>query len=333
MTAEKISDLYLDEISAAVQLLRSGAGRQARKSPTILHFSDLHNSQRALERIIRFADECQWLITDLLHTGDSVAKRFTDGISAFSLPGAQKVLNIVGNHDALNAESGYDWSNRTSNEALYNMFFKPFSAAWGVQMEENTTYWYKDYDSYGFRLIGIDNTLGDDSSQLLWLDRVLSSARELGFCVVIATHCPPKNRVKISCGFTSVVNDYLGKGKSGTIDEQLQEIVQRFIEAGGEFVCYLSGHTHTDYLWYNKNFPQQLCVTIDSTNVSHSNYWGDTYRVEGTKTEDLFNLFSFDLQQQIIKIVRIGANVNSAMQRKSILSVNYKTMRVCQPGF
>lgn len=333
MTAEKISDLYIDEISAAVQLLRSGAGKQAKKMPTILHFSDIHNSQHALERIIRFADECQWLITDLLHTGDSVARRFMDGIPAFSLPGAQKILNIVGNHDALGAESGYDWSNRASNEALYNMLFKPFSGVWGAHIEENTTYWYKDYESYGFRLIGIDNTLVDDSSQLLWLERVLSSACELGFCVVIATHCPPKNRVKISCGFTSVVNDYLGKGGSSTLDEHLQETVQQFIEAGGEFVCYLSGHTHTDYLWYNANFPQQLCVTIDSASVPHANHWGDTYRVEGTKTEDLFNLFSFDLQQQIVKIVRIGANVNSAMQRKSIISVNYKTMQICQPGF
>ena len=332
MTAEKISDLYIDEISAAVQLLRSGTGKQAQKMPTILHFSDIHNSQHELERIIRFADECQWLITDLLHTGDSVARRFMDGIPAFSLPGAQRILNIVGNHDALSAESGYDWSNRASNEALYNMIFKPFSDVWGVQMEENTTYWYKDYESYGFRLIGIDNTLWDDPSQLSWLDSVLSSARELGFFVVIATHYPPNNRVKIFCGFTSVVNDYPGKGKS-CINEQLQEIVQHFIEAGGEFVCYLSGHTHTDYLWYNENFPQHLCVTIDSASVSHSNHWGDTYRVKGTKSEDLFNLFSFDLQQKMIKIVRIGANVNSAMQRKSMISVNYKTMQVCQPGF
>ena len=327
MIVEKVSDLYVNEISAAVQLVRSGVGKQASKMPVFLHFSDIHNSRKALDRILRFAEECDWLITDLLHTGDSVSKRFTDGISAFTLPGAQKVLNIVGNHDALSAESGWDWSKRTSNEALYNMLFKPFCNVWGAKIEEKTTYWYKDYESYRFRLIGLDSTLGDDSSQLQWLGNVLSSAREHGFCVVIATHFPPKNRVKIPCGFTSSVNDYTGSGKTSTMDEQLQKIVQQFMDVGGEFVCYLSGHTHTDYLWYNKNFPQQLCVTIDSASVLGGNYFGDTYRVEGTKSEDLFNLFSFDIKQKIIKIVRIGANVNTAMQLKSMIAVNYKTMQ------
>lgn len=225
--------------------------------------------EKELDRILQFANENEWLITDILHTGDSVSRRYLDSMPAFSTPGAEKILNIVGNHDALGDETGWDWSKRVSGEELYNMIFKPFCADWGVSIQEKTTYWYKDYLTFNFRLIGIDSTLGGDGSQVSWFKDTLFSAKSLGYSVVIATHYPPENRIKVNCGFTSLINDYQGSGLFGAMDEQIQIIVQDFIDSGGEFVCYLSGHTHTDYIWFNRNFPEQLCVTVDSANVFH----------------------------------------------------------------
>lgn len=52
-----ISELYANEISVAVQLMRNGVGRESSKSPVILHCSDLHKGKKELDRILQFADE------------------------------------------------------------------------------------------------------------------------------------------------------------------------------------------------------------------------------------------------------------------------------------
>ncbi len=321
-------ELYRDEIALAAQLLRAGIGRKAPSAPVLLHFSDVHNSERALGRVLEFYDECQLPLTDIIHTGDSVSGRFCQGMSAFRMRGAERILNVVGNHDMLNTAEGWDWSMRASNEALYDMIFRPFCANWGVQMAENTTYWYKDYEEYKFRLIGIDCTLADDGEQLAWLEEVLLGALAAEYSVVIATHFPPSRRETVRCGFSSDVREYNGEGPITTMVPEVQETVSRFMKKGGEFVCYLAGHTHTDYLWYSKDYPDQLCVTVDSANVAQANFWSDTYRVEGTKSEELFNLFSFDTERKLVKLVRIGANVNTTLQSKRMIAINYRTMEV-----
>ncbi len=324
----KLSNLYCDELAAAMQLKRAGVGVNGAKTPVLLHFSDVHNNERALGRVLQLRGECPWLITDIIHTGDSVNNRFCEGVSAFHIPGAETVLNVVGNHDMLRPPEGWDWKQRASNEELYAMLFAPFYAHWGVAMAENTTYWYKDYADYAFRLVGIDATLKDDEAQLRWLARVLDDARQAGYCVMIATHYAPANRVVIPCGFSSAYYDAVAQDNSTALVPALQDVVQGFIEKGGEFICYLSGHTHTDYIWYGKDYPMQLCVTVDSSHIGYANYWSDTLRQEGTKSEDLLNLISFDREQKLVKIVRIGANTNALLQSKRVLAVNYKTMEV-----
>ncbi len=323
-----LSELYRDEIACALQLKRAGVGVNGTKMPVLLHFSDVHNSERALKRILEFCDACPSLVTDILHTGDSVNNRYGEGVSAFHMDGADKILNIVGNHDMLRPAEGWDWKQRATNEELYALLFAPFCARWDVQMAKNTTYWFKDYEEYRFRLVGIDSTLKDDAEQLMWIENVLRDALEREYSVVIATHYAPAKRMVIPCGFSSAHLSVVAQDDSTALVPALQDVVQAFIEQGGEFVCYLSGHTHTDYVWYGKEYPQQLCVTVDSSHVGYANYWSDTLRQEGTKSEDLFNLFSFDTEQKLVKIVRVGANTNTWLQSKRMITVNYKTMNV-----
>ncbi len=324
----KMERLYCEEIACAVQLQRAGVGVNGTKTPVLLHFSDVHNSERALRRILQFCAACSSMITDVIHTGDSVNNRLCEGVSAFYMPGAERILNIVGNHDMLRPSEGWDWSQRATNKELYEVLFAPFCGHWGVEMAEDTTYWYKDYVDYRFRLIGIDSTLKDDSAQLTWLEAVLADALAQNYSVVIATHYAPDNRVVISCGFSSTGLNVVAKDRLTVLAPALQDVVQQFMDKGGEFICYLSGHTHTDYVWYGKDYPQQLCVSVDCSHIGYANYWSDTLRQEGTKSEDLFNLFSFDTERKLVRLVRVGANVNSALQSKRMLAINYKTMDV-----
>ncbi len=66
-----------------------------------------------------------------------------------------------------------------------------------------------------------------------------------GYCVMIATHFPLSNRETVKCGFSSAIRVYKGEGRITTLAPEVQEMVQGFIENGGEFICYLTGHTNT----------------------------------------------------------------------------------------
>ncbi len=108
----------------------------------------------------------------------------------------------------------------------------------------------------------------------------------------------------------------------------MQAAVADFKADGGEFICYLCGHTHTDFVFCNENYPDQLFVVVDASNIGQAIHYSDTYRVKGTRTQDLFNLFSYDLERKLVKIVRIGANADCLLRSKRSLCMNYVTGEV-----
>ncbi len=328
ITPESMAALYADETAMAVQLRRAGVGHLGKDMPVFLHFSDVHNDVARFQRLMAYFEANKDWITDIVHSGDIANDRFPEPIQILEVPGVERVLNVVGNHDALAPETGFDWTQRVSNEDLYARYFAPYYKGWGVEMAENTTYWYKDYEKFGLRLIGVDCSLMDDVAQLVWLTATLASAREKGHHVIIMAHNAPAFAVKIPCGFSSPLKSHDSGDPYSALSTKMQQAVADFKAAGGEFVCYLAGHTHSDFFWYSKDFPDQLVVTVDAASFWGANYWSDTLRAFGTKSEDLFNLFSYDLENHVVKVVRIGANVNCLMQKKDVIAVDYKTMQV-----
>ncbi len=327
-TPESMAALYADETAMAVQLRRAGVGHLGKDMPVFLHFSDVHNDVTRMQRILAYYQANKDWITDIVHTGDIANARFPEPIPLLAVPGVERVLNVVGNHDALATETGFDWTQRVSDEDLFARYFAPYYKGWGVEMAENTTYWYKDYETFGLRLIGLDCSLMDDATQLTWLTDTLEAARVRGYHVIIMAHYAPAFAVKIPCAFTSPLRSHDSGDPYNSLTAKTQQAVADFMEAGGEFICYLTGHTHSDFFWYSKDFPDQLVVTVDSANFWDANYWSDTLRAFNTKTEDLFNLFSYDLENHVVKVVRVGANVNCLMQKKDVIAVDYKTMQV-----
>ncbi len=321
-------EIQTEASAAAIQLCRAGFGQGSEKTPVFLHFSDVHNDTRRLGRIMQYYNANRRWITDIVHTGDLVASRFSDGISAVHDAGAENVLNVIGNHDSLHAKEGWDFTQITPKPALYRQFFEPFKDIWQIRIDRDTTYWYKDYSPYSIRLIGLDSTLKSDSEQVNWLERVLCQALDQGLSVMIAVHYPPDNAAIIPCRFSSNIRRPAYRGECTCLSESIQRVVEEFIHSGGEFICYLSGHVHTDFIWYNAHFKNQLFVTVDSSSPFQANHYSDTYRVEGTASEDLFNLFSCDTKRKLIRIVRVGANVNSLMVYKNAICINYKTMQI-----
>lgn len=102
----------------------------------------------------------------------------------------------------------------------------------------------------------------------------------------------------------------------------------------GHFICYMVGHFHADITGYSYYHPNQLylvcpcsCITPDYNNsgvlngsgrYSYGNEVGDMPRVDGTKTEDCFNVYGIDTINKIVKVVRVGSDVNDLGQLKQM---------------
>lgn len=329
----KISILTLNKdtgnlIKVLKRRLNTGTSNSHTKYPeilTLLHFSDLHNQQSQLERIMNFKKTYEKYIDDIIHTGDSVSLNFNDGISAIkNVADANKILNVIGNHDAdILYES--DSSPKQTQQTLYNTFFKLYKNDMNIIINENTTYWYKDYDTNKIRLIGLNATLVNDelTIQNNWLQEILSSVPE-EYSVVIIEHYPPKNFSKINCNFTK-------KDGSWSLDNMLlSEIylktVDEFINNGGNFICWLAGHTHFDMICNNPTYPKQLFIHVANTLLE--SYFSDYDRIIDDKSQDVFNVVSFDTILKTIKIVRVGADRDIYLRHRGTIVINYSNKEI-----
>lgn len=303
-------------------------GYQTATQPfALLHFSDIHGDALELSRIIKFKEHYSKMLDDTICTGDFLELRYSSDFEYWvNANGAESILLAVGNHDVLTDETGWDWTKKASQQAQYERFFAPFIDKWGVSNNLGETYYYKDYASKKMRLIVINNMLesADASEQLDWFETSLKGALTNGYAVVVANHYPLPNFEKIHCNFTSLDKD----GGSGYATAPYQEKVAQFVENGGEFACWLGGHMHGDLVGYNANYPEQMIVCVDALSRAQGNQYSDTQREYGLKSQDLANVFVVDTTSKVIKIIRVGANVDRYLRVKNCLTINYETKAI-----
>ena len=306
----------------------------------LLHFSDIHGDKRALERIIYSTVKITGTdnpIHDIINTGDTVNFEFADGIDFFhNTPGAEKILNVIGNHDS-NIRP-YDWYGKNA-EDCYNQYLAPFITNWGCDYTENLCYYKKDYTSQGIRLIVLDN-MHWDNTQLTWLQDMLSDAISNNYSVIIAAHCPPAmyadtDEFKYST-FNAFYLDYEHEShySYSILNPNALDAVDSFISNGGDFVCYLCGHTHTDYIRTVKNHPNQLFVAVANASNFNTPYYGGKdmkcymNRTNVTEAIDLFNYIGFDNQNKFIYIFRIGANFDGYGRHIGTIMIDYRNKKL-----
>lgn len=297
------------------------------KPLVLMHFSDIHQDATRLARIVEFSNAYENNIDNVICSGDLVERRFSDGMSWFdAVDGAEKILLAIGNHDALAATSGYDWTNLATEANQYAQYMAPYIANWNCTYTANTTYYYKDYADKNVRLIVLNCMLtgNDDAAQKTWLTSTLESARTTGLSVVIVEHYPQHNSIRIECSFSSKDKGGSGEGDYDLTNEYMG-IVQNFIDAGGEFVCYLCGHLHYDMFTKATAYPNQYCIGIDSASVAQSNYYSDTMRTINDKSEDLANLVAIDTSSKAVKVIRVGADTDHYLRSKKCMTFKYDT--------
>lgn len=327
-------------------------------TPLVLaHFSDIHGSQANLERIVEFCSHHSETIDDVVCSGDMVANKYDNGMGFWNgVAGAENILMCIGNHDT-NLDSSSAGKNYYNMQQCYEQYISPYVENWNVIYEPNKTYYYKDYPSAKVRLIVVDciKMKSGDTAQEDWLKATLVGAQQNNLSVVIMTHYNAatentKHSIRTNinggfdCSFNAIQNKTIAPETAVEDYINLVDTVEQFMNGtlegmtgNGEFVCYLSGHKHLDSMGVAAKKVGNEYISTNQVNISidcasanpNPTAYSDTWRsnnVEGeqpTRAYDLFNLVGIDTYQKLIKIVRVGANVDSWMRKKDMITIQY----------
>ena len=338
---------------------------EAAPSLTLLQFSDLHGDAENLARIVEFKNEYSDRIADAIHVGDVVYCYWDDPNPWDLVPGASKILNTVGNHDCWKGHKVWAQSRRpydATAEEAYSMIMvgkdslRPFISEWGVQKPSGPVcYYYKDYASERVRLIVLD-CMHYDRAQDAWFADVLANAQQNGLTVVAAQHYPPQSGLdEIPGGFsdldedipvitspvvsdeyaplpdapalgTTLCYDFPGAPQMECIYDAAFSAVDRFIDNGGSFACWLSGHTHLDFIGHVRSHRRQLMVIADK--AGEKDAYMQEARTRGTVLQDAFNLVTVNTSRKTLYVKRIGCNRDQYGRSKSLFTYNYSTGEV-----
>ena len=295
---------------------------------TLAHFSDIHGSGYAMQQVQTFKEKYKASLDDVLCTGDMVADKLADGMTFWNNNSDGTVLMCIGNHDSLN---GQGWANPASQETLYNTYIAPYSSGWNAETVANHSYWYKDYADKKIRLITVDATIWDSTeqaAQITWLTSALSGAKTNGYSVVGAVHFPPLPATfqKIDCNFSSLLH--------GTATDMSQfawsqnsgdflNAVDAFINDGGDFVCWLCGHTHCDNVSYDSAHPKQLFIAVSSCSVSVGRLFEERARTKYEQSGLLFNVLCVDTVRKYVKLLRYGAEWDDCLRHSGTRVIKY----------
>lgn len=302
----------------------------------LLHASDIHGDGETLERMVEYYNHYKTYIDDALISGDMVSGVYDDDIAYYrNTDGAEKIMLAVGNHDTAKEDGSTTIWDYYVGQASYERFIKDFYSEWGnVSIVTNKCYYHKDYADYGIRMIVTDCMDVSTDAQLTWLEGVLESTPS-GYSVLCVCHYPYYPKVTdvanasphIECSFDSrqnaptVADAHIPVSFIDAVDEWMAN-------HRGKFICWLSGHTHADYVCIAKG-TTQLVITIDTAaHTSRNIGYSDTERVSGKKSMDLFNLVGIDTYQKLIKVMRVGADMDSWMRRKETMCIQYASNNV-----
>lgn len=302
----------------------------------LIYFSDLHNGWRNLAKIIDVSNDLK--VDAVINAGDTVLKYLDDPSTDFSwyLPMINNLnsdmITAIGNHDV--------WVNKYWEKAdsvlIYDRILAPalndihdiYQLLKAV--EKGLCYYYKDYQAV--RIIVLNAMSGHESvefwdeKEAIWLRKTLDDAKSKKKHVICVTHAPfPKDIIlqeRISTRNSSI--DYKSQNDYDNIFTHIEaiKIIQDYIESGGIFICWLSGHLHVDEVLQTNGYNNQLMINIASARYS--------FHDDGIIIDDInspyfycFDYIGINTKDGIIKFIRFGWNRNMTSKSESNFKFNY----------
>lgn len=104
-------------------------------------------------------------------------------------------------------------------------------------------------------------------------------------------------------------------------DNPIGDVIQSWMNSGGKYVAWLSGHTHTEYMYYPAKYPNMLVIGLPQAGNTRGN--NQTDRANDSEMHTCANLVVIDTQNSYIKIVRIGKTMDKSLMRFEKLCYQY----------
>ena len=325
---------YNDLLSQARYIYAStDSGTTTQKPLTLLHFSDVHGNLAGMKYALGIFDTYSDKIDDAIHTGDTVVANFSNGIANWISSGcAERVLNVIGNHDT---EENLVLQ-AAGKDNVYNTIFAPYIANWGVVqptgVDDSTSadyhalYYYKDYSASSVRLIVTDTNFWD-ARQKEWLSETLDDALANNLCVVLACHNVKKLTEMTESNFSAYPGNGInetGNAYANQPDDWLDP-VKDFMDAGGNFACILAGHNHSGHMGTMTNYPDVFVFVSDKASVARTS---GAARISGENNANTVNIVTINPVEKLFKIVKIGAEVDGKMRGKHVFCYDYANKRI-----
>lgn len=353
------SENYTAVESARKKLITSSPW--CKNLPLIAHVSDLHGDITRMRNARRIAD-C-FGVSALVNSGDSVmyyGKGKCGFLKQYSDENVPLVF-CVGNHE----------SYPTGSETLFADFVQPLVSLNGYKKnasdDADNCYYFRDLATEKIRFITLNYYNGGvyagslGQAQLEWFVSTLASTPE-GYGVIVVVHSPEdrvdcpealqtfwqKERVVMfqEDGFyignrpiMKIIDGFISKssGTESYTNSTDGEVSVAYdftsMNTGVEFICYMTGHRHDDWVGYytrstNKQLSLGITCGIALNSMFQNTAWAnesDLGRGDGSgPSQDAVNIYAIDRDAGAIRIVRIGANITTSLEERNVLTIPYR---------
>lgn len=286
-----------------------------------LWISDLHKQQKRFNRAVELLNAWGSGYFDIaINTGDTVQYIMSEDLSWYNNQANHSnipIINTVGNHDAYISLGTL--GNKTD---VYNNIIAPVASKTTIVQPAMAStngynYYYKDINNV-IRLVVLDCMFWDND-QLTWFESVLASAKTDSLPVIVCTHAPFDSQY---CKLIDSVWN-VGFFKRDTVVTSISaaEAVKSFMDNGGTFICWLTGHIHGDEISILPNYGNQLVLctnTFEDRGTTCVKNEDDT-----AYNYDCLTFVTVDTTAGLIKLFRIGANIDTSGHMHNGFSWNY----------
>ena len=326
----------LKQEANVLKLKKTGDETYSECDAKFMFMTDIHADVSRLKDATRRCKE--WgnsYISAVLNGGDTVYQKLSDGldwyydqIDTIDIP----VLPTVGNHDAWSALSVLE----TDPVVVYNAIIAPIASSTGIVQPANAAtngynYYYKDFNNT-VRLIVVD-CMYWNATQLSWLENVLADAKTNSLHVLIMTHSsfPWADMETVDCSWSKagMLNGYSSRGAISDptrTNIQAAQAVKDFTDAGGTFICWLTGHQHGDDVHVLPNYGNQHVITLGSFAQRAS-----MLQKSDIVTDYNYNCLTYitiDTFSKVIKFMRVGADIDMYGVKHNFLSIKYDETKI-----
>ena len=329
----------------SVQAIGNDRSNTAKK---FVFFSDIHAGSVNYDRMFEF---CKGLgegaVDAIINGGDTVQSLLSDSVQWYDTANdsnsSLNVLTCVGNHDVWE-----DWWVVGNPVTIYNKFTAPVESLVDVSQPSGAStnglnYYYKDYGNIrvivlAAMVVSSTETMLWTADQKTWLESVLADANdeENPKSVICVSHAPyAKSKAVIDPDLPlNSWRDYVGDVGSTIFDnihlaQDAVDAVHTFIQAGGEFICWLTGHTHQDMVMTESDYGDQFMINIASAKYYyHSDGYSPAETEYNARGYDCFDYIGVDTTNKMIKVWRIGYNEDASMRIRNRFAYDYKNLKI-----